>query len=140
MDLAGRLRERMRVRGHWKPAADQPNVKAAADATGISYATLYDIVHGRTKEPKRETMEVLAREYGVTVDWLLYGPQRPNGGTFEQGAEFALEAMREAIARVEHELVKRRVPPEDDWPATRPHEPAPASEAELASLRNRRRA
>jgi transcriptional regulator with XRE-family HTH domain len=106
--LVKRLRERMRVRGHWKPGTDQPNVKAAADATGIGYATLYDIVHGKTREPKHETLEALAREYGVTVEWLLHGPRGPDGETFEQGAEFAMDLIRQAIAEIERELEERR--------------------------------
>lgn len=52
---------------------DQGNVAAAARRVGVPYATLYALATNRRSNPSRETLELLAEAYGVTVDYLLRG-------------------------------------------------------------------
>lgn len=94
--LGGKIRERMEARG------DQ-TVMDASKRTGVSYAAIHAILSGKSTNPKRETLEKIARAYGTTVDWLLRDSDEREG-TFAQGVEYAIAAMRETLSRLEREF------------------------------------
>jgi transcriptional regulator with XRE-family HTH domain len=58
-----------RVRALIKSRGDR--LADAARASGIAYATLYEIAHDRSKNPSADNLHKLAYAYGVTVGWLL---------------------------------------------------------------------
>src|SRR4051794_21896171 len=52
-------------------AADGQSMRAFALSAGLKPDAVRDIVRGKSKSPKRETLEKLAQRMGVTVDELL---------------------------------------------------------------------
>ena len=46
------------------------NVKAAAEAAGVTQPTLHRILAGKVKDPKLSTIERLADRFGVPLGWL----------------------------------------------------------------------
>jgi transcriptional regulator with XRE-family HTH domain len=99
--VAARMKERGMVR-----ADGEPNANALREATKLGYATAHGILSGTIKEPSKTTLEKLASGLGTTVDWLLAEDYAT--GTFEQGAEFVVRLMREAIGAAEEEIRRQR--------------------------------
>lgn len=108
--LADRLAERVRAKGFVKRNGE-PNISAAADYADVGYATMHDLLSGSAHNPKRSTLEKIAARFGVTVDWLLHGDVE-QAGSFEQGAEFVIRALRAALDDVERKLAERSTPRE----------------------------
>ncbi len=61
---------------------DRGNIKQASRRTGLAYTTLYGIVRGGEENPKIETLEAVAKGYGIPLDDLLHAePAPPNAPT-----------------------------------------------------------
>lgn len=105
MSLRERVVARMKERGLVR-ADGEPNANALKNATGLGYATVHGILSGTVLEPGKTTLEKLAAGLGTTVDWLLAEDYAT--GTFEQGAEFVMRLMKEAIGAAEKEVARQR--------------------------------
>lgn len=105
MSLRERVVARMKERGFVR-ANGEPNANALKNATGLGYATVHGILNGTVLEPGKTTLEKLAAGLGTTVDWLLAEDYAT--GTFEQGAEFVVRLMKEAISAAEKEITRQR--------------------------------
>lgn len=103
--LRDRVVARMRERGLVR-ADGEPNANALRKATGLGYATVHGILSGTVQEPGPTTLTKLAAGLGTTVDWLL--AEEYATGTFEQGAEFVVRLMKEAIGAAEKEIQRQR--------------------------------
>lgn len=68
MALAQRIQQLMKGKGD--------RVADASRRAGVPYATMYDIVKGRTANPEISNLRKIAEAYGTTLDWLL----SDNGG------------------------------------------------------------
>lgn len=53
------------------------NASAAAEGLGVSQPTLHKILAGKTREPKRSTVELLATRLGVSTAWLVGETDKP---------------------------------------------------------------
>lgn len=105
MPLAERVKERMRARG-FVHRNGEPNIKAAEKEIHLAYATLHNIVTGVNRNPSKATLEKLASGLGTTVEWLL--EEERTGGTWEQGAEWVVNLMRQALDAAEEEIKRHR--------------------------------
>lgn len=142
MALKDRVAARMAERG-LVHADGRPNARAAVEPTGLAYATIHGVLNGNIVNPSRDTLEKLAGGLGTTVDWLLAGER--GAGTFEQGAEFVLQFMREAVRAAEDEVRRLRRPapkPEAGTGETTRGEVEDAAQivADLDNMDNRQRA
>jgi transcriptional regulator with XRE-family HTH domain len=78
-----------------KACMEQKGDRRVADVarrTGIAYGTIHPIISGKQTAPRVETLQVIARSYGVSVDWLL-GREEGNGaggGAREETPEDAI--------------------------------------------------
>jgi transcriptional regulator with XRE-family HTH domain len=81
--LAERLNECMALKG-------DRHISDAVRRTGVPYATMHALAKGTNINPSRETLEKVAKGYGVAVSWLLgrdesaaepgtAGPSEPDG-------------------------------------------------------------
>jgi transcriptional regulator with XRE-family HTH domain len=56
-------------------------VKEFASRCNLSHVAIFQMENGRTLKPHRSTMQRIARVFGSSADWLLYGKDQmlPNG-------------------------------------------------------------
>jgi transcriptional regulator with XRE-family HTH domain len=71
--IGGRIRQ---LRTHYRLG-----VKDFAAQCNLSHVAIFQMENGRTRKPHRGTMQRIARAFGSSADWLLYGKEEmlPNG-------------------------------------------------------------
>lgn len=79
--------------------------RAIGSASGLGETAARDIIFGRAKSPKLETLEKIARALGVSVSYLAAGDARMEGLEEDPGDAFvaasdSLDDVREAFERV----------------------------------------
>lgn len=82
---------------------DGGNAREAARRVGMAPMTFADILNGLAKNPRRYTLEKIARAYGVSGDWLSSGEGRgPNSqdpaSPIPQVASYRWQRILEEIA------------------------------------------
>ena len=71
------------------------NPHAFAEKCGISYSTLLRMIRGQTI-PRGDTLQLIAEATNLTVDWLLYGREKPKVKPEAMEVEF-LEVLGESV-------------------------------------------
>jgi transcriptional regulator with XRE-family HTH domain len=95
-EIGGRIRQ---LRTHYKLG-----VKDFAALCNLSHVAIFQMENGRTRKPHRSTMQRIARAFGSSADWLLFGrEQMLPQGTIDIGeageAHWKDEAYQELKSR-----------------------------------------
>lgn len=95
-DLSERVKRRMKEKG-WTHADGEVNPKDLERHTGLGYATVHGLIHGKTKQPETRTLELVAGALGVTLPWLLGDADDFDVRAYEMGREDVARAVEDAL-------------------------------------------
>ncbi len=89
---------------------DEGYAARAARRIGIAQPTMSNLLAGKYA-PQAETLDMIARAYGVTVDYILGKAEKLPDDTFDSGVRYAMRHLTRELARLDTLLTEREIGP-----------------------------